>query len=55
MVAKKLVKCRELQQEKGDGSGKGISRLLNFFLFSILYCIFFLGRRLGSFPKNGHE
>lgn len=51
MVAKKLVKCKELQQKKDDGGGKVVSRFSAF--FSVQY--FLLPFFLSSFPKNGYE
>lgn len=41
MVAKKLVKCKELREKKGDGVGEDISRLLTFFFCSIFFIAFF--------------
>lgn len=32
MVAKKLVKCKELQQKKGDEGGQEYFYVINFFL-----------------------
>lgn len=58
MVAKKLVKCKGLQQKQGDGLVRIFLGYINiFFLFNINFLLhFFLGSGLlGSFPKNGHE
>lgn len=55
MVAKKLVKCKELQQKKGDEGWQEYFYVINFSCLVFLLHFFVGSRTLGSFPKNGQD